>query len=189
MRGYRCCSVVVVAVEPPASVVDVYDSALAADGDPSVAAERGAVALVSASFLAASITSQCQYRNPDRALVRPPSHHPLLPNTPLHNLAALACNAQPLSITPPVEIRHAASSLHARFRNPLTSPGVEDVDRASALAPGPDETHPAAAGGEFEALHGALVVGVAVDAGDFLDSARGEVPGVEVAATGGEEDF
>ena len=167
------------AAPPPGPVVDVHDTAGAADDAPPIAAE---------AHRAFPRAAQRHDRDADGALVDPPRDDPPVAQIVFHRFATFAENAQALPVAPPVEVGHAAAALDAHLGDPLACVRVEDVHGAAALAGAADEGHVGAVRGEFEALHGALFVGVAVDAGDFLDGAGCEVPDVEVAAAGGEED-
>lgn len=125
----------------------------------------------------------------DGAFVDPARDDALLTPGPFDGFASFAEDSHALAVAPPGEIRDAAFALDSGLGDPLACGGVEDVDHASAFASGADKAYPSAAGTELEALHASLLVWGAEDAGDFLDFARGEVPGVEVAAAAGEVDL
>lgn len=149
---------------PGRAVVDVDDAAGAADCDPAIAAQA-----VIADLGAAERHDCCA----DGAVVGPARHDGFLADAVFDCVAAFAQHYHASSVAPPSEICDAASAVDACLTGPLSCVGVEDVDCAAAFSAAADEAHPAPTGGEFEAFHCSLFVGVAVDAGDFADGAGG----------------
>ena len=105
------------------------------------------------------------------AFVNPAGYNSSFVARPFNSFASLAEDRHSIAVAPPIEVCDAAVAFDARFRYPLTRVSVEDIYDTTAFSAGANETNPAATRTKFEALHAALGVRMAHDAGDFFDFA------------------